>query len=818
MFLKKSNKLAIVDFDGTNITYNEFVGYVKYISRNILNDITKNKHVLIISENRKEWIFNFFAIWDKKAIPVALDAMSNEQELNYFINDCNPDAIIVSNNTINVVNTVVSKLDKKIKVYNIDEYNLEIIDDEIELKNPEGDDVAVMIYTSGTTGNAKGIMLTYNNLIGEIEAIKGFNIVHEDEQVISLLPNHHILPLMGTCLYEYYYKNMLSVVLVDKLTSQEILKKFSENRITMFIGVPRVFKLFYKSINDKINSNFIAKLLFKIAKKVNNKNFSRFIFKKIHNTFGGRLRTLIAGGAKSDPEMIEFFEIIGFSYCEGYGLSETAPVVAGSVFPNHRIGTVGKPAVNVKVKLIDGELCVKGPMVMKGYYNKPEKTKEVFTEDGWFKTGDLATISDDGYITIIGRANAMIVLSNGKNIDPEKLETKIQKLSGDLITEIGIFGKNDKLCALIVPKSNVANITTYIRDIIQIYNKDAHNYEKILDYKLVEHELPKTRVGKLRRFMLPELYGGKNEKKIIENEPTTLEYKIMKEYIKKIKGTDVGPDENFEIEIGLDSLDQMEMISYIENSFGLKMNEEVLSKNHNLRLLSKYISEYSTAFNEKTVNLSGIITSAPIKPLHESIGPIIAKPVLWIIFKLYFRFTVKGKEKIIDEPSIFIANHESFVDAPLLINALPNAILKKTYFYALEKYFKSPLMKFISKHCNIITVNIDKDIKDSIEQISNVLKQNKNIFIFPEGSRSKDGKIAEFKKVFAIIAKELNVKIQCLGINGAYEAYSRFDKFPKPKKITVEVLDSVSVKDKTYDQILDECVQIFNKFKESKEK
>ena len=143
------------------------------------------------------------------------------------------------------------------------------------------------------------------------------------------------------------------------------------------------------------------------------------------------MRTFIAGGARSDTEMIEFFEILGINYYEGYGLSETAPVVAGSVRPNFRIGTVGKPLPSVDIRIIDGELCLKGPMVMKGYYNKPEKTKEVFTEDGWFRTGDLASISDDGFITIIGRANAMIVLSNGKNIDPEKIENKILEMSDE---------------------------------------------------------------------------------------------------------------------------------------------------------------------------------------------------------------------------------------------------------------------------------------------------------------------------------------------------------------------------------------------------
>lgn len=818
MFLNKSDKLAIVEPNGNKINYTQMVGYVKYMSNYVFKDVKESKHILIISENRKEWVFSFFAIWDRKAIPVALDAMSNDKEIMYFINDCNPDAVVVSNGTKDMVNKALNNLNlSDIKVYNLDDYTLSIVEDERVLNTPEMDDVAVMIYTSGTTGNAKGIMLTYANIIGEIKALNSIDVVEPSDQMLSILPYHHILPLMATCLYEYYYENMNSVVIVDKLNSQEILKALADNNVTIFVAVPRVYKLFYKTIKDKINSSMIARFMFFIAKKVNNKKFSKIVFKKVHDIFGGHMRTFIAGGARSDTEMIEFFEILGINYYEGYGLSETAPVVAGSVRPNFRIGTVGKPLPSVDIRIIDGELCLKGPMVMKGYYNKPEKTKEVFTEDGWFRTGDLASISDDGFITIIGRANAMIVLSNGKNIDPEKIENKILEMSDEKIAEIGVFGKNDKLSAVIVPAKHNANITTYVRDIIQIYNKNAHNYEKILEYKLVEEELPKTRVGKLRRFMLPEIFGGKsNEKKEMINEPDTMEYKVLKGYIGKLKNTEVGPDENFEIEIGLDSLDQMELLSFIENSFGVKMDEQLLSKYHNLRLLSKYISELSTSFNESTIDLSDIIKNAPFKKLKDSVGPLIAKPVLWLLFKIYFRMSIRGSEKIKDVPTIFIANHESFVDAPGIIQALPNAILKKTYFYALEKYFNSPIMKAISNHANIIKVNIDKDIKDSVEQMSNVLKQNKNIFIFPEGSRTKDGNVAEFKKIFAIIAKELNVNIQCIGINGAYEAFSRFSKFPKPKKISVDVLDSVSVENKTYDEIVDECRQIFINYKKGK--
>lgn len=806
MFLEKSSKLAIVDFDGTNIDYNQLVANVKNYSYNVFNKIKKDDKVLIISENRKEWVYSLFGIWDKLATVVAVDALSTAEEIKYFIDDCNPSAIVVSNNNYELVKSITD-----LPIYNLDMIENIEISDEYVLKHPEGEEIAVMIYTSGTTGNPKAVMLSMNNIINEIDAIKSLNVTMEDDQVLGILPLHHILPLMTTCLYFYYYKNKYSVVFVSKLNSQEILKALSENRVTLMSAVPRLYKMFYKGIKDKINSSFITRNIYKLAKFVNNKKFSKLIFSKVHKTFGGHMRSFIAGGAKSDVEMIEFFNVIGINYLEGYGLSETAPVIAGNRPNEIKAGTVGRKVDNAEIRLVNGELWVKGPMVMKGYYNKPDKTNEVITEDGWFRTGDLAEIDDEGYITILGRANAMIVLSNGKNIDPEKLENKILSLSEDIVEEIGIFGKNDKLHAIIVPKKNIANISTHIKDLVQTYNTQVHNYEKILNYRIINEELPKTRVGKIRRFMLANLFETKEENKKIENEPKDIYYTALKEYVKKLKGVEVAPDENIEIDLGLDSLDIVELISYIENSFNVKLNEEIIANNPNLRLLSKYISEKSTGYIDNEIGMEDIVKNAKeIKTQKSGLLHYLARILIYIVFKLYFRIEIKGKNRIIsDEPVIFIANHQSFLDAPSLQLLLPTKVYQNTYFLALAKYFSNKIMSFIANRSNIVKISLEKDIKQSIETIAGVLKAGKNVFIFPEGSRTKDGDLDEFKKVYAIISKTLNVKVQCLGIKGAYRAWSRFDKFPKPYKIEVKELGIIDPRNKTVDDIIEESYKIY---------
>lgn len=826
MFLKKSNRLALVDINGDRITHTQLVNNIKYYSKYFI-DIKKEKSFnLIIMENSVKWLYTFYAIWDKKSTVVAIDAMSNVEEILYFLNDCHPENIVVSNKTYDAVKEAVDKSGLEINILNSSNFEIdleklkEFDNDNRDLSHPDMEDIAVMLYTSGTTGAPKGVMLTYSNIVNEIDTIKILNVTYDDEQVLGVLPYHHILPLMSTNLYFLYHKNQYSIVLIEKLTSQEILKALEKNDVTVLSLVPRVYKLFYKSIKDTIDSKWITKMIFNIAKKLNNKKFSKIIFKKVHEKFGGKLRTLISGGAKADIEMIDFFTALGFDYCEGYGLTETSPVLCGST-PNHgwKAGTVGKVTKNIESKIVDGELWVRGPVVMKGYYNKPEKTKEVLTEDGWFKTGDLVEVDEDGMITIIGRKNSMIVLSNGKNIDPETLEIKFSKIPNKGIKDIGIFGYNDKLCALIVidknemKKNNISNINAHIKDVVEFYNGSVHNYEKILEYKITEEELPKTRIGKTRRFMLKDMYLGEMEvtKKEKVKEPDTKEYKVLKEYILSMKGSVPEPDKNLEIEFGFDSLDQVELLTFIENSFGIKMNEESFKENMSLLGISEYIINNSKGYTESKDQWKEIIDKAPKKELKEGYLNIFLKPIIYILFKIYFRISIKGSENISDKQQIFIANHESFIDSLALGLLLPSNVMKKTYSLAIDWYFKNIFMKFVANNGNIILLDIDNNIKQTIENVATALKQGKNVFIFPEGTRTKDGNLGEFKKSFAILAKELNIPITCLKINGAYEAYSRYVKFPRPKHISVEYLGEVNPKDLSYNEIVEKSREMYLK-------
>jgi len=823
MFLKRGDRLAFVDFNDKKINYTELVNNVKYFSENVIT-AEKDDFGLILMENRPEWIYTYFALWDRKAVPIALDSTSNSKEILYVLEDSGPKFIICSDETEKNVKEAVSIYDKgqvviiNVDSHSIDENKMEIIKKgDFELENPEGDSIATMLYTSGTTGSPKGVMLTFNNLSSELEGLEKKNLLEPSDQILALLPFHHVLPLTATVLIILKYQ--ASIVFVKKIASKEILEALDKNNVTALVGVPRVFKLFYDGIKQQIDSKFITRTIYKLMTKIKSFKIRRKVFAKVHEKFGGKLTFIVSGGAKLDPEIGEFYETLGIYVQEGYGLTETSPVIAVNTREGRKIGTVGKKLDNIEAKIVDEELWVKGPIVMKGYYNKPEKTAEVITEDGWFKTGDLASIDNEGYITIRGRRNSMIVLSNGKNIDPEKLENKVIEKSKRLIKELGVFGHNDKLVAIIVPdllecrKQGITNIKAYIKNIVEDYNLTVHNYEKILDYKLYEEELPKTRVGKLRRFMLPELYLKTNVKKKKVEEPDNEVYRLLKDYIKKLKGIEAQPEENLELEIGMDSLDIVEFFAYVENSFGIQLDEEKFSEISNLKSLSEYINEKATKIESGEVDWKKIIDAAPPVEEKNRWATRVLRPLFDLIIKLYFRLKRVNRDKLSDKPQIFVSNHQSFIDSLVLGSLLPAGILYNTVFLAIDWYFKKGILKLLVSHGNVVLIDINKNIRKSVEEIAANVKAGKNVLIFPEGARTKDGKVAEFKKVFAIIAKELNVDVQCLGIKGAFEAYSRYMKFPKPKKIEVAVLEKFKPEG-TYDEIVEKARNIIKNYVE----
>jgi long-chain acyl-CoA synthetase len=336
--------------------------------------------------------------------------------------------------------------------------------------------------------------------------------------------------------------------------------------------------------------------------------------------------------------------------------------------------------------------------------------------------------------------------------------------------------------------------------VIDKYNQTAVSYKKIGGFKIVNTELPKTRLGKIRRFMLNQ-FLEKQEKPAVKEEPKTQTYNILKEYLEKYTNLSVCPDSHIEIDLGLDSLGKIEFLTFIESTFGIKLDEKDLIENPTVEKLSYFIDEKKQKIEISEIDWKKILSQSVSFELKEGYLTII-KPILKLYFKLYNNLEIKGIENIPNQPVIFAPNHQSYLDGFLIVASLPNHILKKTYFLAEEAYFNTSFRRWIARNFNIITVNVNKDLKGSLIKSAYTLKNGKNVVIFPEGARTRDGKLLPFKKGFAILSKELDTPVVPVVIKGAFESLPIYKSLPSPFKISVEFLKPVYPENKSYDEIV----------------
>lgn len=801
MFTKDFQKTALIHNDA-EISYKELLDNISRYSALLRN--LPGERVAIFSENRTEWVYAFYAVWNRKGINVPIDFMSSSEEVAYIINDCKPSVVLTSTGNLPVLNKALEVSETNPEIIVFDNISLSDNSYPLQLEAENKDDVALIIYTSGTTASPKGVMLSYENLYSNVECITGKNIIGYNDRLIALLPLHHAFPLQGTMLMPLYAGG--TVVFLNQLSSDEIIKTLQKYKVTFILGVPRLFNLFHAGITGKINSNFAARMLLKVSRAADSYSFGKKIFKKVQDSFGGHINYFISGGAKLDPIVARDYKAMGFKILEGYGMTEMAPLISFNPPEKVKIGSVGKAFEDITLKVIDDEIVVTGPNVMKGYYNKPEETGEILKE-GWIYTGDLGYVDKDGYIFITGRKKEIIVLPNGKNLNPEEIENKL--LSYNYIKEAGVFQKDGQLFAVIYPdfalmqQENVVNIQETIKwNIIDKYNLSAVPYKKIFNFAIVHSELPRTRLGKIKRYSLAQLLQ-KEKKAVTKAEiPDYQEYKLLEEYLRGVVKKEVFPDEHVELDLGLDSLDKVELQVQIEKTFGISMSNEDLSSHSTVRKLAAYIKEKRTKIENEVMHWGKVLKEDIEFDMPQSTFMLkLLKLIFQPLFKFYIRVEGEGMENIPPRPVIITPNHQSFIDGLLIANVLKNKTLNKTYFFAKEKNIKSSFARFFARNSNILVLNINKDLKLTLQKIAAILKKGNNMVIFPEGARSRDGRVMNFKKSFAIISKELDIPVVPVVIEGAYEKFSIGSKFPKPGKIKLKFLKPIYPSGMDYDAI-----------------
>lgn len=524
----------------TNITYRKFGEQINSLGSALINRGLKNKHIAVISPNCYEWVLTYYAVLNGTGILVPLDKGLPDSEIESLLQRSHSNAVIFDKK-----NEEIMKQIKENKTTNVTEFICmdendtfpsinELLTEGKELLNHgyrefidakiNEEEMSIILFTSGTTSASKAVMLSHKNIASNIYALNSTEKIYDTDVNLAFLPFHHTFGSTGLLLF---LSNGATNVFCDGI--RHIQSNLKEYKVTTFVCVPLLLEAMYKKIMKEIEKNGKEKLIKRIIPITNfllkfKIDIRRKVFKDVINSLGGNIRFIVSGASGIDKKVAKGFNDFGILTVQGYGLTETSPVLAAENENCVRYGSIGYPMTNVEIKIDNpnekgiGEIIAKGPNVMLGYYENEEATNEVIV-DGWFHTGDLAYRDKDGYIFVAGRKKNVIVLKNGKNIYPEELEILINDLP--YVEESMVFGmpKEDDLVvsAKIVYNKEFKEKNNYTeeelkekiwQDIKEI-NEELPTYQHIKNIIVTDEPMIKTTTAKVKRY--------EEIKKIIEN-------------------------------------------------------------------------------------------------------------------------------------------------------------------------------------------------------------------------------------------------------------------------------------------------------------
>jgi long-chain acyl-CoA synthetase len=705
------------------------------------------------------------------------------------------------------------------------------------------DAIASLLYTSGTTADPKGVMLTHANLLGEAEAVFAWAQIAPDDAILGVLPLFHVLSQMANLLLPLVAG--AKAVFLSTLNTTELLKALQERDITAFAVVPQFFNLIHEKIFKEVaKKGAVARFAFAVMRRATlfsrklGLNPGRIFFGKVHALFGKRMRYLVTGGSRFDPKIARDFYSLGIDVLQAYGLTETS----GGAFVNSVgdvvIGSVGKPLKGVEGRILDpqasddgspasGEILIRGPIVMKGYWNRPDATADVL-KDGWLYTGDLGYFDERGNLFITGRKKDVIILSNGKNVYPEEIEAHY--LQSPYIKEICVMGLEgqDKLYAVIVPnfevlrQRKVVNAKEVIRFDVEGLSAKMASTKRISGYEIWQEDLPRTTTRKIKRFEVQKKVqarkGSSEGGELPVSRPLTDEdkawlnggevqraLKIIREYALNPADT-VRPTDNLELDLGLDSMRRVELLVAVEHEIGGNVPESELANIYTVRELLDAVksSAASGAGSDKRVRAaqtfpgwSAVLRQDPADPRVTEITK--SRPVtdtaifllvrfLGLVWRVFSRIEVEGLENVPEKgPYLLCSNHQSYLDPAFLLVALPYRKLRQLFAVGTSEIFGTGLMLRLARILRVLVVDPDANLIPAMRAGAYGLRQGMGLMLYPEGERSIDGAPKIFKKGAAILSIHLQVPIVPIAINGFFDAWPRGKSFQKfaPLKIKI---------------------------------
>ncbi len=780
--------------------------------------IQKGDRIGILMENIPEWVFVLLGAMRIGVITVPLATTLPENSLVLIANHAGCKLIFADDANWEKAKTVSAEISCDVVNAGIKPATTYRADSAVAGLIPAftAHDTAIIVYTSGTTGNPKGVELTYDNLNHEIRGAIEMLELSPDHRILSVLPFSHVLALIANGLGPLCAG--AGVVFLSSISPQRIIEAFHKHRITLFVCVPQFFYILHKRIFSQVASQSLPartafSFLKRLSRRTRNPALARKFFSRIHQTIGPGLQMFACGGSHFDPRIARDFSDLGYTMLQSYGLTETTAAATITPVGDNRIGTVGKPIRGLDVRIDSpdgegiGEVRLRGPSVMKGYYRSPEETAATI-QDGWLKTGDLGFIDAEGQLSITGRIKDVIVLDNGKNVYPEELETHYSQ--SPFVKEICVLGMpgeedtptGETVHAIIVPdldefrRRGQTAIMEMIRFEIENLSKRVPPYYRIHSLSVRNEPFPRTVTRKLKRFEIQqeeaERRKAQPERPRGEDHPRFRERagSVIAQLVRESR-TDVGaldPSMNIELDLGFDSLARVELLGLAEAQLGTHIDEHDATR---IFTLGELIDAFETAsISETSVGRSWkeILETAPAGSLNKHyifkrrllLNPVwvVAMWSLRTLARALFPLRYYGLENLPEKlPFIICPNHESFLDGPLLVSLLPRRVIYNIFILGYSDYWASALSRRIAQMCNIVAIDPNVNLVKAMQVGATGLKHGRALLIFPEGTRSIDGHVEEFKKGAAILAFELGVPIVPVGIRGSFEAWPRGGSF-----------------------------------------
>ena len=816
------------------------------------NGIKPGDRVLLCSHNMPEWGITYFGILKAGATAIPIDPASSVTEIVTFARAGEASAIVLSPKIAAENPELAEKLgsteisvrtgseDETTSAANGDaDRNVRIpvwtfedvfeMPDEVEesrrlaLLPPkvQSNSVASLIFTSGTTGTPKGVMLSHKNFTNMVSMLSSVLDMDLTDGVLSVLPMHHTFEFSAGFLTPF--SNGTQITYLDELTAEELSHAIENGHVTGMVGVPALWEMLHRRIKTRLRErgDWIADVAdnmieFNAWIRDNSPfNLGPLVFFPIHKGMGGRMRYLISGGSALSDKVQKDLHGLGFTVLEGYGLTESSPVLTVARPGNKLLrGSVGKPLPGVEVKIDSpdesgvGEVLARGQNVMLGYYNNEEATEDVL-QDRWLRTGDLGRLDEDGNLYIVGRSKDVIIDSNGKNIYPDEIEDLYGKSA--LIKEMSVVGLADedggeKIAALVVPdyEHDIAMSRTEVNKAIENHFREVSAslpfFKRVKAMHLTPFELPRTATRKVKRPEVVEMLMALQDR---TKRRTDAEVESKGDdnvsWIRRIVAvvsnrplSDVSADERL-ADLGFDSLMFVELQAAVEDAGGRVLSPDNLNEVQTVR-------ELLTAVQR--IDRSRKLAEEPVTEAKEEEDEIFIPSLVRRIGNAAVDFaqerlysdvldtTIEGSENVPPHVNFIVApNHASHIDTGLVKKALGRGVAEQTVAVAAADYWFDTKYKraYMNNFTTLVPIERTGSLRQSLRHVTRILNEGYNALIFPEGTRSLTGEIAEFKPVIGYLALNQKIGILPIYLHGTFDAYPKGTTIPAKKSIGAKV-------------------------------